>query len=173
MRTISSIGLGHDPCRPGPSNCSAPLPTGLPKRRMIARSCEGTVKIPEKKKSITSPTIKILTMTKLLRNASESAREPTSSMTAGFGCPGGGGGVVPAATCSVVRGGSCLILSRSLMTSWIQRVVPLLLRRKSPTGLLCAVLFRSEAVGVFVYEQVEWRNGRIDHQRGPFPQRAF
>src|SRR5204863_10126217 len=54
-----------------------------------------------------------LTMTKLLRRASASAREPDSSITAGLGCAGGGGGVTPAATCSVVRGGSCFIWSRS------------------------------------------------------------
>src|SRR5688500_11480550 len=82
---------------------------------MMARSFDSTVKIPEKKKSTTKPTIRILTMTKLLRRASASAREPDSSSTAEFGLPVGEGGVVPAATCSVVRGGSCFILSKSLM----------------------------------------------------------
>src|ERR1017187_4888418 len=80
---FSSIGYGNDQCSPGPSKAFSPSPTGLPKRRMMARSCGPTVKKPEARKTSTSNTITNLTIAKLLRSASDSAWEPASTGVSG------------------------------------------------------------------------------------------
>ena len=86
--TTSSIGGGHDQCAPGPSKALSPSPTGLPKRRITARSCGPTVKNPDAKNSTTSPAMRILTIRKLLWSASASAVEPASSGASGTGAFG-------------------------------------------------------------------------------------
>src|ERR1041385_341596 len=85
LRT-SSIGYGQDQCGPGPSNASLPCATGLPSRRMIARSFERTVKKPDPRKTRTRIAIRTLTIAKLLRSASDNAWDPASN-----GVSGGGG----------------------------------------------------------------------------------
>src|SRR5436190_11238477 len=77
--TTSSMGGGKDQCAPGPSKALSPSPIGFPKRNTTARSCGPTVKNPDAKNSTTSPAMRILTIRKLLRSASESAVEPASS----------------------------------------------------------------------------------------------
>ncbi len=72
----------------GLSKACSPSPTGLPMRKRIALSCGPTVKNPELRNARTSTTMMILTMKKLLRNASDSACDPASS--AGGTWPGGG-----------------------------------------------------------------------------------
>src|ERR1035441_8664246 len=80
---FSSIGYGNDQCRPGPSNALSPSPSGLPNRRMIARSCGPTVKKPEARNTSRRSTITNLTIAKLLRSASASACEPASTGVSG------------------------------------------------------------------------------------------
>ena len=79
IRTTSSIGYGSDQCNPDVNKAFCPSPTGLPKRRITAFSCGPTVKKPEQKNATTISTITILTIAKLLPNASASACEPASS----------------------------------------------------------------------------------------------
>src|SRR5665213_4241507 len=79
--TTSSIGYGSDQCQPAPSSRLSPTPTGLPKRRMTAFSCEPTVKKPEAKNATTISSITTLTIAKLLRSASASACEPASCVS--------------------------------------------------------------------------------------------
>src|SRR5437879_40685 len=92
--TTSSMGYGNDQCRPGPSKARSPSPTGLPKRKMIARSCGPTVKKPDPKNTSTKITITSLMMPKLLRNASDSACEPASIDVSGPYRPSGASFIV-------------------------------------------------------------------------------
>ena len=68
-----------------------PLLTGLPSRKITAFSCGCTTKNPEARNTSTMMTSTTLTITKLLRSASESACEPASSV--GSGGTGALGGV--------------------------------------------------------------------------------
>src|SRR5258708_11461064 len=86
--TTSSMGVGKAQCRPGPNSAPAPSRTGAPNRRMMARCCGATMKKPEHKNNPTRMIITSLTMNKLLRNASDNACEPASSVATG---PGGAG----------------------------------------------------------------------------------
>ena len=72
------------------------VPSGRPKRRTMAFSCDGTVKTPEAKNTITKMIMTNRTMAKLLRNASDSACEPASSAV--MGARSGGDGIPRAAS---------------------------------------------------------------------------
>src|SRR6266516_4190516 len=79
MSTTSSIGYGSFQCRPGLSNCSAPTPTGFPRRSLTAIWFGLTVNTPEKTNAATSAAISTLTMVEVLRSASDKACAPASS----------------------------------------------------------------------------------------------
>src|SRR6266566_6296209 len=90
MSTTSSMGYGNFQCRPGLSNCSAPTPTGFPRRSLTATWFGLTVNTPEKMNAATSAAIRNLTMVEVLRSASDKARAPASSTPrSGSGASGG------------------------------------------------------------------------------------
>src|SRR5439155_13296284 len=92
MSTTSSMGYGNFQCRPGLSNCSAPTPTGFPRRSLTATWFGLTVNTPEKMNAATSAPIRNLTMVEVLRSASDKACAPASSSPRGGSGTSGGFG---------------------------------------------------------------------------------